>query len=39
LDTGDLNEEEVEQYAYEAAVEFAMSELPGVCLIEEMKGK
>lgn len=28
LDTGDLNEEEIEQYAWEAAVEFAMSELP-----------
>jgi hypothetical protein len=28
LDTGDLNEDEIEQYAYEAAVEFALSELP-----------
>ena len=28
LDTGDLNKDELEQYAWEAAVEFAMSELP-----------
>ena len=30
LDTGDLNEDEIEQYAYEAAVEFALTELPKV---------
>ena len=28
LDTGDLNDEEIEHYAWEAAVEFALSELP-----------
>lgn len=28
LDTGDLNDEEIEHYAWEAAVDFAMSELP-----------
>lgn len=28
LDTGDLNDDEIAQYAYEAAVEFALSELP-----------
>ncbi len=28
LDTGELNEEEIDHYAWEAAVELAMSELP-----------